>query len=136
MTYPKRTLAASCILLLLVLGFSVFQKNTVTAQITGINSSLTLWDSSIYSALYVNDSVTFYANYTSENGTVQGDCNIVSDSFNETMQNESIYIYQHHFAVAGKYSYAVYCSKENYQSQTAHSIVQIEDLPVIDSDAV
>ncbi|MEM2974375.1 MAG: LamG domain-containing protein, partial [Candidatus Micrarchaeia archaeon] len=95
-------------------------------------TNLTIWDDTDVSRKYVNDSVKFYANYTSArngNPVVGASCNIsfetpagwttpVSMNYNVTSK---LYEYNRTFNFSGTYNFSVNCSKQFYQAHNATS---------------
>ncbi len=101
-------------------------------EISIINSSLIILDSSNYKEIYENESVNFYANYTYENGTIEGRCIIdILQTQEEMIYNSTskLYNYTKIFLQSGNYSYEINCSKEGFTNQSETSTIQI--LPIL-----
>ncbi|MFH0876473.1 MAG: hypothetical protein V1859_11135 [archaeon] len=103
------------------------------------STNLEIWDTTRDTLnAFVNDTITFYANYTNSSNAafISGaDCYILFNSESQnTMTESSVYIYTREFNETGTYSYYVNCSIDGLRYKTASgSIVIYQDIekPVI-----
>jgi hypothetical protein len=105
-------------------GTNETQNNTVS-------SDLQIWDDADYQKRYVNDTITFYANYTSFNQSIKNATCLIS--FNEggwtepavMSYNGGLYLYGRSFAKSGIYEYGVTCSAAGYENRTMLSNCEV-----------
>ncbi|MBT3721721.1 hypothetical protein HN789_04900 [archaeon] len=127
MRFNKQLLSWVILAIIVALAFS-FSDTGVnasdnTTNLTVINSSLEIWDTNF---VYVNESVTIYANYSYENGTIIGIdiCQFIGEymSFNMT---SGLYYYIETYDTPGNYSYDIYCYKEGYAEKEEFGIIEV-----------
>ena len=103
-----------------------------TVLITPRTANISVWDDTDTVAKYINETFSFYSNYTSANGTTidgNGTCQVsfnVSGSWtawaNMTYQNASApYIYSRNFTANGTFNWNATCSKACYPQKNATS---------------
>jgi subtilisin family serine protease len=110
-------------------NFTVLHFTNYTA---GTNTNLTVWDSTDIQAMHINQSVSFYANYTNITGGVGiagASCNV---SFTDSMDNSMpynatsmLYWYNRTFSSAGTYAWNVTCDEPSFEKMTAADNTEI-----------
>jgi hypothetical protein len=107
--------------------------DTNSTNITLLNATLIVWDSSNSADLYVNSSVYFFARYLDENSSlISGNetCVAMSDQFGLVMNlNTSEYYAAYSYTQAWNYTFIITCYKEPYIELSEEG--QIEILPLI-----
>ncbi len=98
---------------------------------TVASSDLYIWDDTDYQKRYVNDTITFYANYSSFNQSIENATCLIS--FNEggwtepavMNYNDGLYLYSRFFVKSGIYEYGVTCSAVGYENRTMLSDCEV-----------
>ena len=98
---------------------------------TLIEYNLTIWDDSETTTIYINENLTFYANYSYSNGSIiYGTCQIRFDtglgygSYN-SMSLDTNYQYENHFSSAGDYEYEITCNGTGFETLTTNDSFSI-----------
>jgi len=110
--------------------------NNGTSNVTVI-TELHVWDDTDYQKRYVNDTITFYANYGSSNQTIKNATCLIS--FDEegwskpVVMNYSggLYLYSRSFSKSGIYEYDVSCSAAGYENKTIARECDVSSYEVI-----
>jgi len=90
-------------------------------------SSLLVWDDSDYQVYYVGDQVTFYANYSSVNGSIENASCLITFNVggwtSPVIMNfvDGLYVYNKSFDFNGTFDYQVLSSAEGYENKTISS---------------
>ncbi|MFW6243384.1 MAG: NEW3 domain-containing protein, partial [bacterium] len=115
-----------------------FAEQTLT--FATINTSLNIFDTTDFETKYQNENVTFYANFTDNNGLAKdGICNITIYDYNYNHTNNMIfnnvtdyYEYNYSFNYSGMYDWNVSCNSLDSEAITKNSTAIIYDnLPPI-----
>ncbi len=98
-----------------------------------IVSNLIIWDDTDYEKRYANDMITFYADYSSFNQSIENAVCLIS--FNEEGWTEpvimdyanNLYIYSKSFDKSGIYEYNVSCSAVGYENKSMISECDVSE---------
>ncbi|MFP4402721.1 MAG: DUF2341 domain-containing protein [Candidatus Woesearchaeota archaeon] len=110
-----------------------FAEQTLT--FATINTSLNIFDTTDFETKYQNENVTFYANFTDNNGLAKdGICNITIYDYNYNHTNNMIfnnvtdyYEYNYSFNYSGMYDWNVTCNSLDSEAITKNSTAIIYD---------
>ncbi len=137
MNYKTKIGTWMLFLFIIVSGLCLFQSNIVRAESnTTINATLEIWHTA--GDIYVNDTLTIFANYSYVNGSIAGFdiCSFNSESMDFNMSS-GLHHYQDSYDTQGNYSYSVNCYEEGYQNLTESSEIEILPLEInstVDND--
>jgi len=109
-------------------NITTFQvQNKSSDNISLLSADLYIWDDTDFDARYSDDVITFYANYSSFDKSIENATCYISFDFGSRTEpilmeySNSYYVYNRSFNVIGTYEFNVWCSYPGYENKSDSS---------------